>query len=116
LSEGVGEVAYRGADGTVLKHISLRRWRVDPAQVMSHAWADEDEQLVYDQRSGHTHMVGPIEAWILNRLTSGPVGVAELVEEFADGSEQPASADVLRQIEAILRRLEDVELAERVAP
>ncbi len=115
MSEGVGEVAYRDADGAVLKHISLRRWRVDATRVASHAWADEDERLVYDQRSGHTHMVGPIEAWILDRLTSGPLGVAELVEEFADGSE-PASADVVRQIEAILRRLEDAELAERVAP
>ena len=113
MTTEIGELAYRDADAGLARHISFRRWRIDPACVTLRAWEGEDDELAYDDRSGHTHAVGPIEAWVIRRLMAEPLGVAELASLFAQGLGREPDAELVGHVETILERLEEQALAER---
>ena len=94
-------------------HISFRRWRADAARLVVKSWPEEESQLVYDELSGDTHVLGPLEAWFLGLLTVEPLGVAELSQRLAKGLGQEPDAETLAHVEAVLERLEDQALVER---
>ena len=113
MTSEFGGFAYRDDDAGLARHISFRRWRIDSAVVSLHAWEGEDDELAYDDRSGHTHVVGPIEAWIIRRLMAEPLGVAEIASLFAEGLGREPDAELVGHVQAILERLEEQALAER---
>lgn len=113
MTDGVGDLAYRDGAGGEARHISFRRWRVDPGRVLLHAWEGEDDQLVFDERTGHTHSFGPVEAWILRLLMQETLGVAEVARRLADGLGKEPDAGFVSYVEAVLAALEEQALAER---
>ena len=94
--------------------ITFRRWRIDGEAVRIHGWPGEDEELAYDDRSGHTHFLGPIEAWMARRLMQQPLGAADLADELAAGLGVPADPQLVERVEAVLAQFEVQTLAERV--
>jgi len=113
LTSGLGDLPYRDEAAGVARHISFRRWRADPAHLAMKSWPDEENRLVYDERSGHTHVLGPMEAWFLELLSVEPLGVADLAGRLASGLGRAADAELVGHVEAVVERLEEQSLVER---
>ena len=77
------------------------------------SWPDEENSLVYDERSGHTHVLGPMEAWFLDQLTAETLGVADLAGRLANGLGREPDAELVQHVEAVMERLEEQSLVER---
>lgn len=94
-------------------HISFRRWRAEAGRLVFKSWPEEEGQLVYDELSGATHVLGPLEAWLLGQLTAEQLGAADLAERLANGLGRPADAEVLAHVRDVIERLEEQSLVER---
>ncbi len=61
------------------------RWqRSLPARFRHASWHDEVSGNVFDLRSGSTHCLSPLALELLDLLTDGPRGVADLAAELSD--------------------------------
>lgn len=113
MTSGLGDLPYRDEAAGVARHISFRRWRADAANLAMKSWPDEESRLVYDERSGHTHVLGPVEAWLLDLLTAETLGIADLAGRLATGLGRAPDAELVKHVEAIVERLEEQSLVER---
>jgi len=75
-----------------------------------------DEYVVFDETSGHTHQLDPVRAFVLNLLGPSPQSFETILEEL---SSVPVLADEYQLPErllAILNELTTLGLVEEAAP
>lgn len=74
----------------------------------------DDEFVVYNSRSGDTHLLGSVAAQILLKLQQAPSNSATLAESLAPLLHADRDDDVVAQIEHILADLDTLALIERI--
>ncbi len=80
-------------------------WRLaDPAHVRLRRF--DDEALVFNPVSWETHLVGPLGAWLIETLASGPKRESELAAALVDEGESPAEREAAR--DALRPHLEEL--------
>lgn len=75
-----------------------------------------DDYVVFDETSGHTHQLDPVRAFVLNLLGSSPQSFGAILEEL---SSIPVLADEHQlpdRLLAILKELNTLGLVEESAP
>jgi PqqD family protein of HPr-rel-A system len=81
------------------------RWRVDEAV----RWRDwEGEIVAYSDRTGDTHHLADLSAWLFARLARGAVDEPSLAQDAAETVELPAGTDLCNAVAetiALLARL-----------
>lgn len=91
------------------------RWRA----VAQHefAWAnDGGAPVLYHRRSGQTHFVNAATALLLREILLEPKNAGEATAALTAAQAPLADAGLCGQVEAILLRLEELGLVERVSP
>lgn len=68
---------------------------LDPQRLHTRRWGDE--AVVYDDRSGHTHLLGALAITVLTRLLEGPSSRNELLRHSGD-ADPKAVDEVLAQL------------------
>lgn len=89
------------------------RWRSVPVEAI--VWREwGDEFVVRNDRSGSTHLLGPLAGRILKALAEADCGmsIGELAVRLNDEPAPPDTSDWHAVIEAILREFERFGLAE----
>lgn len=89
------------------------RWRAAPPE--AYAWAGEQvAPVLYHRHSGQTHFINPATALLLQHILREPQDAASATHALAEAHGTPADADLHREVEASLLRLEELGLVERV--
>jgi len=94
------------------------RWRA--VAQSEFAWANEGEApVLYHRRSGRTHFVNAATALLLQEILlepkdAGEAAAALAAAQAAAEEASPEEADLPGQVQAILLRLEELGLVERV--
>jgi PqqD family protein of HPr-rel-A system len=55
-------------------------WQLVDAELCTQAFGDQ--VVVYNDRSGDTHLIGPAQSQVLDRLRRGPASVAEIAQSL----------------------------------
>ena len=88
------------------------RWKIRQGEALLwHTW-DDDEFLVYDTRTGDTHLVNRVTSEVL-RLLQSPRALAELVRLLAEALEVEHTAPFEMNITNLLAHLDRIGLVER---
>ena len=74
----------------------------------------DDEFVVYNSRSGDTHLLGSTAAQILLKLQQSPLSVAALAESMASVLHTEMNEELVSQIDHILADLNMLALIERI--
>lgn len=89
------------------------RWRA--VAQSEFVWANEGEApVLYHRRSGRTHFVNAATALLLQEILLEPKDAGEAAAALAAGQAAPEETDLPEQVQAILLRLEELGLVERV--
>ncbi len=89
------------------------KWQIrSPQSLHMHSW--DEETLVYDAMSGHTHLLGALAALVFDALDEAPAGAdrlaaalhASLLQHLPD---TPA-ADYPAHLESVLAELAGIDL------
>jgi PqqD family protein of HPr-rel-A system len=74
----------------------------------------EREYVVYNSGSGHTHVLDPVAALLIQQLTEGWCDTAELVERIATLLNLNVDEDLRTRLEQTLSQLGELGLVELV--
>jgi PqqD family protein of HPr-rel-A system len=74
----------------------------------------EEQYVVYNSGSGHTHLLDPIAALLIQKITAGPYDDEEFVSDIASLLNLDASEDFREKLEATLLKLVELGLIEAV--
>ncbi len=74
----------------------------------------DEESVVYDTRSGQTHLLNALAVEAMLRLQAGDFSLRALAGELATLCETPANDAFRADLVALLRQLSDLGLVERV--
>jgi PqqD family protein of HPr-rel-A system len=86
-------------------------WRITKGcQLLWRRW--DEEYVVYNSGSGHTHLLDAIGGGILRCLEEHPSNSQELAVEMAGESETDATPNIAARIEELLSRFQDLSLVE----
>ena len=89
------------------------RWqKTQPARFRHAGWRDEVSGNVYDLRSGNTHCLSPLALELLDLLTEGRRGVAELATELRDVFH--SLDDASSRVQAELNQMQKIGLIENL--
>jgi PqqD family protein of HPr-rel-A system len=89
-------------------------WRIVPGFDLH--WKHlEDRYLVYNSGSGHTHVLDPIAALLMQQLAERPARSAELVQRMSTLLNYEAMGEFHETLEQTLRQLADLGLIESVS-
>jgi len=92
---------------------SALRWRsVPPDAIVWREW--DGEYVVRNERSGSSHLLGPLAGRVLQVLleADGPVSVADIAAGLGDLPAAEAAADPYAAIDGILSEFKRLGLAE----
>jgi PqqD family protein of HPr-rel-A system len=83
-------------------------WRADSRSIAYREW--DDELVVFNEATGHTHQLDPFGRTVLLALLARPDGlrIPEIAAFLADATEEPEAA--VPAIERTLGELADLEL------
>ena len=85
-----------------------------PGILLSRRWGDHDSVVVYHPGSGHTHLLEPLAAEVLDELQLAPCSVEHLdmsLHDRVDASDRPALRE---HIEAALLQLQKYALVRHI--
>ena len=74
-----------------------------------------EESVVYNQRSGQTHLLNSTSTRVLAYLEQEPLSVLGLTQKLAADTEVEADEELVRHVESLLLNLEAMGLIEPVA-
>jgi PqqD family protein of HPr-rel-A system len=83
---------------------------VSPAQIYIRAWENEDAAVVYDARSGDTHLIEPLALEVLRFLKNEPGTAESLSIKLISLYAQEDHGSIIDLIPAILQDMRDVGL------
>ena len=72
--------------------------------------------VVFDRRSGYTHLLDPVAAVVLSALSAGPLSTAALIETADDCIDCDEDIDLTACIDKSLLQLSALELARHDVP
>jgi len=78
-----------------------------------HEWPDDESAVVYDTRSGDTHMIGALALEILSVLQGGTLCADEVADAVKPSLADAPPANLAALIAAELERLHTLRLVER---
>jgi PqqD family protein of HPr-rel-A system len=88
-------------------------WR--PVNGFSLHWRLWDDQyVVYNAGSSHTHILDPVAALIIQNLTKGPLETGALIQQIANLLGLKATSEVRDKLRLTLRNLDELGLLEAV--
>jgi PqqD family protein of HPr-rel-A system len=88
-------------------------WRLlKPEGVAWRCW--DDEYIVFHPFSGMTHYLDATAGTVFERLLDRPATVRDLTDELARLADTPATDILAAAVEHVLRRFDDVGLAEPI--
>ncbi len=94
---------------------TARRWTaVSGFDLHWCSWGDES--IVYNDGSGDTHLLSPVDAEALKSLQQAPANIPELAERIASALNIEADDEFFFYLETLLTQLEKLGLIERIRP
>jgi len=90
---------------------SCARWRTPPG-VVFHWKLLEDQYGVYNSGSGHTHVLDPIAALLVQQLTERCCETAELVQRIAALLNLETTEEFSNELQQTLSELDELGLVE----
>ncbi|MES2072200.1 MAG: HPr-rel-A system PqqD family peptide chaperone [Pseudomonadota bacterium] len=87
------------------------KWRAIADSSAIRNWGDE--YVVYNPRSGNSHLLGYVAGQILLKLQQAPMDAAGLLDKLPIDWQLDADQDVTEQIDALLADLGSLALIER---
>jgi PqqD family protein of HPr-rel-A system len=81
-----------------------------PTQLYIRVWEDDETAVVYDARSGDTHLIEPLGIEVLSLLTDEPSSIASINLRLASLYAQEDHVPIFDLIPTILRDMHDVGL------
>jgi len=87
------------------------KWRAIADSSNMHHWGDE--YVVYNPRSGDSHLLGYVAGQILVELQQAPLDAASLIDRLPVDWQLDADQDLIEQIDALLTDLGALALIER---
>ena len=91
------------------------RWRAVPHTDL-HWRLLEEQYVVYNSGSGHTHVLDPIAALLVRQLTDRCCETGELVEGMGALLNLEATEELHTKLQQILWQLDELGLVESVTP
>ena len=89
-------------------------WRVAPnANLIWRTWGDES--VVFDPRSGDTHLLDTVSREVLALLEQQALALPELCHVTASRLNLPEDADLDRYVQQLVRQFADLGLLETVS-
>jgi len=85
-----------------------RTWKVP--QLIFKNW--NDGVVVFNVRSGNTHLLNPVTVQILKILTEQPRDVAQIAERLATENDTSVDDELLAELEKALLQLDELGLIE----
>ena len=91
---------------------SALRWRVPPDAILWHEW--DGEFVVRNERSGSTHLLGPLAGSVLQvlREADAALSVADIAARLGDHLAAAPTPDQYAAIDAVLSEFKRLGLAE----
>jgi PqqD family protein of HPr-rel-A system len=89
----------------------MERWSAaDRERLYIKTWQDEDEAVAYHGLTGDTHLLGPLQTELIQRLQQRDHSIAELFQELAELFHADEQEQALEFMEATLLQLRDLGL------
>ena len=88
-----------------------RIWRA--VQLQWKSWQDGD--VVFNARSGNTHLLTPLAAQVLHKLARQPATSFELARGLAADAALESGEDLVKSVEQLLANLDELGLIEPVS-
>ena len=89
----------------------IDRWRIVPDFVLYwRLW--EDQYIVYNSGSGHTHVLDPLTAFLIQQITKHDCGTAELIQQLRALLDIEVKEESDQKLRQTLLRLEQLGLIE----
>lgn len=86
-------------------------WSLEGAgEVLFHEWEEDDQGVVYNPRSGSTHLVDGFAVELLKRMTAVPQALEALTDSVRDFFEEDDTAAQAEFVESTLHQLKSVGL------
>jgi PqqD family protein of HPr-rel-A system len=90
---------------------AINMWRITKSCQL--LWRKYDEEyLVFNSGSGHTHLLDVIGRGVLRCLEEHPLSSQELALEMAEGLEPGSAPVITEQMEELLAKFQDLGLIE----
>jgi len=93
----------------------MPRWRTPPS-VVFHWKRLEDQYVVYNSGSGHTHVLDPVAALLVQQLTERCCDTAELVQRIAALLNLEATEEFSSELQQTLSELDELGMIEPLIP
>jgi PqqD family protein of HPr-rel-A system len=88
-------------------------WKIgDPSGLCWKIW--DGECVVFDGRSGETHLLNPLAVEVLQTLEQGPADGSHLTRLIASTLALEAEPDLARAVDEVLARFDELGLTEPV--
>jgi PqqD family protein of HPr-rel-A system len=88
-------------------------WRI-PAESQLHWRAWEDDVVLFDARSGETHLLNAVAAEVLKSLAESPADLGTLARRVAIHFDVAPDSGWLSRLKALLARFDEAGLVEPV--
>jgi PqqD family protein of HPr-rel-A system len=86
-------------------------WKIgDASKLCWRIW--DGECVVFDSRSGETHLLNPLAVEVLQTLEQGPADGSHLTRLIASTFALEAEPDLARAVDEVLTRLDELGLTE----
>ena len=76
----------------------------------------DDEMIIFDRRSGHTHILDPVAAMVLMEIADQPCALGDLVALAGETFDSDRDVDFRAHVEMALNQLIALDLASRRLP
>lgn len=76
----------------------------------------DDEMVIFDRRSGHTHILDPVASMVLIEIADEPRSTRDLIDLANETFDSDGDIDFAAHIETSLRQLLELELATKRLP
>lgn len=87
-------------------------WSVPRGALHWRTWGDDI--IVYNEASGDTHLLRPVDAAVLERLQQGPARIPQLVAHVVEALRIEESDELYFYVDDLLTKLENLALVEKV--